>query len=465
MVVFSTYSRERLGAALVLMTITAGCAPETVHRAPQFPFKDHYATGVGSAPIVVSNTAWWRALNEPTLDRLIDAALVGSPDIALARERITETEALVAAISSPASLESDLQVRHESDLEGSSATIGQASLSFDWLLDPWGSRRAQRKGAMARVEAADAELDAARLLLIQNVANAYIELRYQQRLYTVRRQELTARRQTLGLVRRLFDSDSATRLDVLAAQARLAETEAVLPGIKAAIQVQKYRIAVLVGRAPGDLGIDLDRDAHQPVATLAPNIGIPADMVRNRPDIRIADRLYYAALSDVDQARAALYPSLSLTGMITLSAIDGSGADAYFGPVLSLPALPGSPRKARVAVQESRAQQAMQSWKSTVLDALLEVETSLVNYIGAHGAISASRRSVDLYRQTVTLTRELVTGDGATLRDLVDAEVAVSDAELALAANLRQLALAYVSLNLALGSGSQYGIQTASTGG
>jgi multidrug efflux system outer membrane protein len=212
-----------------------------------------------------------------------------------------------------------------------------------------------------------------------------------------------------------------------------------------------------LGNSPGRLALDLDRSARQPLPRLSPQVGIPADLIRNRPDLRIDERMYYASVAETGAARADLYPRLSLGGAITVSGIDASGTDYAFGPTLQLPALPNSPRRAAVEAREAQARLALARWKSDVLDALLEVETALASYAGAAGTVHAARKSVALHQENIALTRELVTSEGATLRDLADAEVASTDAELALADGLRRQALAFIALNTAIGSGATYG--------
>ena len=102
-------------------------------------------------------------------------------------------------------------------------------MGLSWLLDPYGARRQQGKAARARIEVADAEADAAQLLVLLNLSNAYIDLRYSQQVLRIRHQEIRSRRQTLELTQTLFDKSSATRLDLVRAEARLSEAEAAVP--------------------------------------------------------------------------------------------------------------------------------------------------------------------------------------------------------------------------------------------
>ena len=233
------------------------------------------------------------------------------------------------------------------------------------------------------------------------------------------------------------------------------EAQSAVPTSKSAILQQKYRISTLLGMVPGTLDIDLDAGARMPRPAMAVNVGIPTDILRNRPDIRIAERVYYASVAEIGVAKADLYPRLSLSGSISLASIASGvdGSEFFFGPAVSLPSLPLKGKRGALAAQESRARQAHTAWKSTVLEAIGEVEVAIVGYQASSAAAQATQKTVRLYREARQLTRDLVLRDGATIRDLLDAEESIGNAELALAANQREVGRGFVQLNVSLGSG------------
>ena len=444
--------------AVVLATL-AGCAKDTPYAAPAFQFQQSYAGHKSGVPVLLENTAWWKGFKDPTLDRLVARALQGNLSLSAAKERIVEANATLASVPSNANLSPSLGVQR-SKADGSAAlTRTEAQVGLSWLLDPYGARRQQLKAARARVEVADAETDAAQLLVLLNLTNAYVDLRFSQQVLRIRHQEIRARHKTLDLTQTLFDKSAATRLDLVRAEARLSEAEAAVPTARAAIQRQQYQIAVLLGMAPGTLDITLE-DGAMPHPSMSANVGIPADILRNRPDVRIAERIYYANVAEIGVAKAQLYPQLSLSGAITLASIAGGahGADYVFGPTLTLPSLPNGPRKGALAAQESRARQAHTAWQSTVLDAIREVETAITNYSASASAAQASQKTVRLYREAANLTRDLVLRDSATLNDLLDDEESITNAELTLAQNQRQQNLGFINLNVSLGSGHASGL-------
>src|SRR6056297_1240475 len=448
---------SRAFSVLTGLSLLAGCSGEP-YNAPVFPFLSSYNAAQDGAPVLLSNADWWKTFNDPTLDALIETGLEGNLNLDIAKERVIEAEAIQRTVPQAAFLSPQAGVRREGGDDRPSRTRSEASLGFDWIVDIYGGRRAQIDATGARIEVADAEVDAARLLLLLNISNAYVDLRYQQASLRLRRSELASRQQTLDLIERLQEGNAATRVDVVKARALVSETRSEIPEIKAAITAAKNEIAVLTGKTPGTLELELDKVSRQPRVSLSPEVGIPADLLRNRPDIRVAERSYYAAFRDVAGARADLYPQLSLSGTITQTSLSGSrGTEYFFGPALTFPILPNSARRATVDQRESLVRQAHTQWQLTVLEAIRDVESSLANYSAALSARRASEETVRLYEEVVTLTRQIVTGDGATIRDLIDAEQNVATANTALAETLRQVGRSFVELNVNLGSGHAVG--------
>lgn len=453
---------RRLGRLLLAgsaMALLAGCLAPTHYTAPGFGFGDGYgrAGKAGgkfgrSGPVLLSNAMWWQRLKDPVLDGLIAEALKKNYSLREAREKVVEARATLGTVPSP---DGSLQVSLDSKLTGKDTA--SETLGLSWMLDPWGGNLASRKSAMASYEIAAAEADAAQLLVIYNLANAYLNLRYRQEVLGLREGELSMRRRTLGLTRTLAQSSEATKLDITRSRARVADIEARLPEARAAITATQNEIAVLTGHAPGHLPVAVGR-APQPRVSLSPEVGIPADLLRNRPDIRISERVYYGAIAEIDVARAALYPTLSLTGAITVNALaSGSSATSYYlGPAIQFPALPAT-GKARVEARHSAARQAHLSWSSTVLSAIMEVENALVDYRASTEALAAAGRATGLYSEALSLRRRLVEAGEATVSDLIDAEQELSDAEDMRAQMRFQQARAFVDLNVRLGSGSRVG--------
>lgn len=448
----------------------AGCAPQGPHEAPApalslaaaFRAAPQTATQTAAQtapgrPVLLGNAEWWRRLDDPTLDRLVALALRDSLTIEQAMARLTEARANTRSLAGAFAASPRLSGR-ASRGDGAGADTAVAEIGLDWLLDPWGGRRAERQAAAARAGAAAAEAEAARLLVLSRLGQTYLDLRYRQRLLALAEQEARSRARTLALTRTMAEAEAATRLEVTRSQARVAGLQAELPALRAAILARQNEIAVLSGVAPGslppDLAAALVQGHGQPRPALAPDPGIPADLLRNRPDIRVAEQEYYAALAELDQARAALYPGLSLSGAVTLTRAGGQTTQAgYFGPALRLPAFPADAARAGVEARHARVRAAHAIWRTTVLGAVLEVENALLDYRAVSSSEAAALRAARLHREVLDLTRDLFAGGEATLGDLIDAEQAVAEADQVVAETRYRRGLGFVALNVALGAG------------
>ena len=459
----SPVSRRALLTMLSAATLS-GCATGSAYVPPAFPFLSRYARATEVPPVLLSNSAWWQGLDDAVLNQLIALALAGNLTLSVARERVTQAQATRQAVPLSALLSPSARAQVSGSGDADPATQSTVQLGLSWMLDPYGARREQLRTADAQIDMSAAEVDAARLLVLFNMANAYTALRYSQRIAALAQGELDSRLQTLALTRRLADAESATRLDIIRSEARVAEIRAGLPDQDAAVSAKLNEIAVLAGLAPGTLPAALMQALGsggqprpgQPRPALSPQVGIPADLLRNRPDIRIAERRYYAAVAQIGVAEAALYPSLSLTGTISLDALNGGprSAEYFFGPVLQLPSLPLGSGRAAVEARRAAARQELEAWKSTVLNAILEVENALVDYQAVAASMQSTAQADRLYREALDLTRDVFERGEATLGDLIDAQEAVSGADRAVAAMALRHAQSFVALNVRLGAGN-----------
>jgi multidrug efflux system outer membrane protein len=429
----------------------AGCVTQSSFEEPSFPFSEYFKSAPSSRATLLSNAEWWKRLGDPNLDALVAQGLERNLDLEIARERLIQARATIGEIPGNASASVSAEANLIGDLQGWQSDNASASLGLNWLLDPLGKRSALERAASAKVEIVEAETAAARLLIISEISAAYVDLRYYQRALELRQRQLRSRRETRDIVAGFVEQNIGSRLELVRADAMISETEAQVPSLRAAVEVQKNAIAILLGRQPGDAAITLPNSAtKRPLPSMRHDVGIPADLLRNRPDIRIKEREYYAAVAQADAAAADIFPTLSLGGTISLNL---SGGGSYsFGPSVQFPTLPTASREATIELRRSQAREALAEWQKTVLSAIQDVEDSLVRYGASKEAVAAARRSVTLYAESAEITRQLVGQGGSTVRDLLEAEQRVANAEITLADLERQLARDFVKLNASLGS-------------
>lgn len=455
---FSSRGARAPGIILISALVLTSCSTQEPYNKPVFGFSNGYRAAPNAVPALQTGNQWWLDFKDPTLNTLMERSLAGNIDLAIAREKVIEARAGVDMVPTPLSLTPSASATVERGPGTGTVTRAAGTLNVSWLLDPYGLRRQQLQIAGAQREVANAEVDAARQVLMLNMASAYIDLRYYQKLMELRQQQLRSRRRAVTLTQKLFDAEAATRLDLVRAQALVAETQTQIPALSAAVLARKNEIAVLAGIAPDKLDINLAANARQPRPQKAPDLGIPADLLRNRPDLQVAELDYYAAVTEIGVARADLYPRLSLSGLIGQVLVGSvAGPQFVFGPALDFPSLLNQSGKAAVAVRHSRAEQAHARWKATVLGALEDVDSANAGYRGSLVAVQQAARYAELQREARDLTIDLVQRQGATVRDLISAEESVASADVVLAENLRQLAQTFIQLNISLGAGSQVG--------
>jgi len=437
--------------------ILSGCllSPEYVPPTTRLPASYSITAPVRSDPKFTAT--WWESFKDPALSQIVEQAFSQNLDLAQARERVKEAYATARA-TAPAT---DLSGRVEaiSDTNGADGT--QASATF--LIDLFGGKRKRAEAARARADAAAYGAQNARLVILSGVANAYVDLRFQQASLTHKNKDIRSRRKTLRDITTLLESGEATRLDQIRAQALLAEARAEIPPLTTEIARQRNRLSTLVGTPAGSEGAPVPGSGSQPQPTAISSAGIPADLIRTRPDIRQAERLYAAAVSETGAAEAARYPSLSLSGKISHPLSGDLSQSGLYAAGLNIPIFAQGSLKAAVDAQQSRAKQAFLEWRSRVLAAVEEVETALVAVNGSHATVAEARKVLALNEESLSLSRQLLGGRGnATILDLLDRERSVTSSRARLAQARRQLARDHIALNVALGLGSAV-VETAQT--
>ena len=457
-----------LGFGLIAALI-AGCAPLPDGVAPHFPFAQNWATPSPATPRLLDDALWWQGFRNAPLDGLIARALAGNPGLAAAQAR--SKSAYAAAQAVPGAVQASGGLGAEASGGSLANNSGEASGDFtlEILFDPGRGRESERRAVRGAAGLATAQAAGARLFLINEVTDAYLTLRYDQKRLALTQAGARRQQQTLKLAHTLAEAGESTRIEVLRSQAGLASLDAQLPAIEASIGRSLARLAVLAGDAPGALPPNLQAALQamdtQPRATLLPDPGIPADLIRNRPDIQAAEASYDIAVANLGQARAALYPRLSIAGTIEAQRSFGAGGSSAVsvGPSLRFPALPLGPAKAGVTAATGRVEAAYADWTSTVLQALYEVEAALLDYRAAARTETATDRAVALHKKTTALTRDAASAGEATLGDLITVEAALAQAEAAQAEARLTRAQAFMQLNIRLGSGSRAPATRSST--
>jgi len=463
----------RVVAPLITALLLSGCVVGPDHTPPEISLPGKFAEAGATSNGDVSQVAWWTAFRDNRLNGYMQTGLGQNLDVLQALERINAAQANVIVAGAGGLPSLDLGASAErsgtKDIGGplspsstTPQTTAGGNLTASWFLDLFGLYRRSKESALASLDAAYASADVARLTLLSQVASAYIDVRYYQERIAIARQNLDSRRETLNLTKLQLEAGAASRLDVVQSEGLVNSTIAEIPGLETQFRRATHRIATLLGLPASSLVAELQKGARQPVARFNARAGIPADLIRNRPDIRAAERQLASAVAEIGVAEAQLYPSITLGGSITpsytrISAGESGVLGWSFGPQLSLPIFDGGRLRGNVKIAESSARESYLAWKQTVLDAVEEVENALA-------AVARDRRTVEAYQATVKSYQEalqLATAsyrDGASsLLDVLDAQREVSTAQASLAQAVQQVAQDYVTLNVAIGGGYAFG--------
>ena len=457
----------RVAAPLALLLLS-GCVTGPDHTPPQTPLPEKFAEGGRKSNGEVAMAAWWTAFNDRRLNGLVEQGINQNLDVLQALERITAAEAGVV-VAGAGGLPS-LNLSGDESLSKTGGTgdyvtrttdttsTASGGLGVSWLLDLFGQYRRAKEGAAASLDAAYASADVAKLSYLSDLVTSYINARYYQERIAIARKNLASRRETLDLTKLQLEAGAASRLDVVQSEGLVNSTLADLPGLETSFRQSAHHIATLLGLPASSLIADLQKGAPQPLARRSVNAGVPADLIRNRPDIRKAERELAAAVAEIGVAEAQLYPSITLGGSISPSWIStkslaGSLTSWSFGPSLTLPVLDGGRLKANVDIAESSARGAYLAWKASVLNAVEEVENALAAVNRDSRTVSALTATVRSYEEALSLSTASYKDGASSLLDVLDAQRSVSTAQASLAQAVRQMAADYVALNVAIGGG------------
>lgn len=386
-----------LPRAIFGMLISLGlgaCASVGVdYQAPHTP---DYPAWRGAADLdsghsvpVADMAQWWAQYRDPTINALVAMALSGSSDLRTALARLDEVRArqgLAEAERMPAvdaSASSLAQVTRPASRTVTTRSYA-ATVSASWEVDLFGGKRRALEAAVADVGAAEFNLAAVRISLIANVVSAYVDLRTNENRLTVLRETLASRDETDRITRWRAQAGLTSALEVAQSRTSLEQARAVLPAVELSIENSRNQLCVLLGKSPGELDAALRSAATLPAFESGIVVGIPAQTLQQRPDVRIAERQLAAATARTAEAQAQRYPKITLSGSIGAEALN---ANDLFRPESILASLAGGITapifdagriSQSIAIQSAQQQQAIINWQGVVTQALAEVENALV---------------------------------------------------------------------------------------
>lgn len=453
--------KRTLPLALIASLLASGCTVGPNYHAPA-------ASGIGVPPGYAASHSvatpvelerWWAQLGDAELDRLVSRALAGNLDLAVARSRLIQArEGIVQAraaglpsLSAGATATRNVQTGTQSTTTFSLA--GDAS----WEADLFGGVRRSVEASRAAAEASAYDLASARVSLVADVATYYVQARLAQQRLALARQNLGYADDNLQIARWRLQAGLASSLDVEQARGARAQVAATLPSYQQSLSQAVFRLGVLTGQAPEALTTELAQAGPLPRPTTTLAAGLPADTLRQRPDVRAAERNLAAETARIGVAQAQLYPALRIGGNIGTSALSLGGlADLITGSLfatLSQTIFDGGKTRSQVRAQTAAAQGAFATYRQTVLVALEDVEKALVAVTTAVQRKQAFAEAQDAAHNQAILARSNYRAGLSDFQTLLEAErslISANDGELTSEADR---VLAIVQLYRALGGG------------
>jgi multidrug efflux system outer membrane protein len=458
-------------AALSAAVLAAGCSlfvpppapPAPEGRAPAVPPAWQAPSTAGAS---LAEPAWRRFFDYGELPALIDEALRNNRDLRVAAERVElaraqlglARSALVPTLAADASATAQRGPTPLDPNRNRSAESYALGLAMPtWEIDLWGRIRSQVDAARLNVQATDAQRHAAQVSLVASVAAGYLQLLEIDQQLAVSRRTRDSRRDSRRLIRLRFEAGVVSMVDVTQAETSLAQAEQAIAELERQRAAAENALSVLLGRNPGPIarGATL---REMPVPATLP-AGLPSDLLRRRPDVIAAERAMAATDADVDAARKAFLPSVSLTGFLGLASPQLSqllGADRAawsVSPGVTLPILTGGRLEANLDAAAARQRIAVEDYGRTVQGALRDVEDALSAFQRRREQREALERIVAASRERLRLVDLRYLNGISSYFEVLDSQRVLFDAELQLAQATAATYGAVIQLYRALGGG------------
>ncbi|MEZ6195966.1 MAG: efflux transporter outer membrane subunit [Planctomycetota bacterium] len=413
--------------------------------------------------------AWWERFEDPRLTDLVLRAMEANLELRVALDRVAEARAARGVVGADLVPRIDVRGDYSRRQNGRETVAGGFgprrndlfSFGFDasWELDLWGRVRRGVEAADAEVEVA---IEDARDVLVTvgaEVALNYVEMRLAQGRRAIAAANVENQQAALELARDRFSAGLVSELDVAQAGANLERTVASLPTLEIAERAARHRIAVLLGEAPGALETELAAFAPVPTPPLEIAVGVPADLLRRRPDLRRAERELAAATARIGVAEGALYPRFDLLGSLGVDAQDagdlfgGRAVGFSIGPSIRWNVFDRERLLGGVAIEESRTRQTLARYERSLLGALEEAENAMIAFLRDRQSREALGRALEHARRADALSRDQYRQGLVSFQSVVDSQSRRFEIEDTLALAAAAISLDAISMYKALGGG------------
>jgi multidrug efflux system outer membrane protein len=462
--------RTVLLAILAVLILEAGCMMGPKYKRPIVDVPQGYRASAPQQAAQASslgNEQWWKVYQDPVLTQLIHTAIAQNYDVRIAATRVLEAHAQVGiaradqlpSASLGANIYSQQNAKVSHLFPEYDVNAGQLNLSVIWNLDFWGRYRRQTEAARAQLLATEWGRRAVLSSLVANVATAYFQLRALDNELEISRRTLASRQQSLKLTHVLENNGSGSGLDVSQAEQLVYTASETIPDLERQIEQQENVLSILLGENPQSIprGRAL---TEQPAPQNVP-AGLPSELLERRPDIREAEENVVAANAQIGVAKAAFFPSFSLTGTGGLESnalnrfLSQPSQTWYAAFSVSQPLFEGGRLRSGLKLARAQWQESVLSYQQTVQNALEQVSNSLVASQKNREFREQQELLTQAAQQTDQLSEVLYKNGGASYLQVLTSETNYFSAELNLVQARLNERLALVQVYEALGGGWQ----------
>ena len=411
---------------------------------------------------------WWTVFGDDTLNGLITKASTNNLNLKTAAARIEQAAALRGVSASQywpdivgGAAASAVQTTTANTLPGADrdGEMYQAGLTMAWELDLWGRVRRSVESADASLQASVENYRDIMVVLYADIATSYINVRTLQQRIIFAENNLSAQRETMELTQNRFDSGLVPALDVSQSQLNSSRTESAIPPLKQSLIEAINRLSVLTGDMPYSLLQELGAPQQIPVAESQITLGLPAELLRQRPDIRRAERELASQNALIGATQAELYPTLTLPGSLALEA--PSGGDFFssdnvvysFGPQLRWNIFNGRRIRSQIDAEQAGTKAALHAYEQTILLALEEVEGIMAAYANEKDRVQSLGTAATAAQKSVDLVTELYKSGLTDFQNVLNMEQALLEQQDSLASSRGRISLDLVGIYKSLGGG------------
>lgn len=440
--------------SLLLGLLVAGCTVGAEYQRPDVTMQSRFVGGDAESVHAVASETWWRSFGDSQLNEMVERGLVQSLDVLSAMEKIREAQAYVRATGINSAVDGSLSgsaTRSGGDGVATSTTEA-GELGASMVIDLFGGIRRERESALASLAAAEADVETVRLAWLAELIAAYSDARYYQEVLALTRETIRAREETVEITRSKLQAGAATEYELAEAQALLSNARASLPQYAALFDANVFAIATLLNESAAPIRTQMQKGAPQLRTPGSARTGVPADVLRNRPDVRSAEADLVAAVADLGVAEASLYPSLTLSGSVGTS----EQLNAWsFGPQLSLPVFNQGALRADRDAKASIARQAEISWRAAIMEAVEDVQVAQSNLTRYRQRAGLLHTAAQDYDRALSLAQENYRNGAITLLDLLETDRNAATARISAASAVNDAAQAWATLKISIGAGAE----------